>query len=346
MRIVKKTLAIMDRCYAVAAFAVQGRMQLFFASEGHGPCYAYDAETLQKKLVWEEPGGTMCIVPLPGGSGDFLAVQNFFPTFQSENSTIAYGHFNSGTGNWEVRTLFALPYIHRFDVLENGEERYIMACTLATSKKDKEDWSDPGKVYVGVIPEDLASPIELSPILEGLVKNHGYSRRILSDGRMAALVSCENGVYQLDCPAAKGGKWTIHHLLEDPVSDICMLDMDGDGLVELAVIEGFHGRNVSVLHEGEMGYQRVYECARTMDFVHAIWAGMLRNVPTMIFGCRRHALELFLLQYDHVEKRYKELTIDIGTGPSNVTVMSGDEYDIILSSSRHIGEATIYYVHD
>jgi|GEM_PF-5954425 len=66
----------------------------------------------------------------------------------------------------------------------------------------------------------------------------------------------------------------------------------------------------------------------------------------MSFGNRRYALELFLVQYDKETQQYFEYTLDIGTGPSNVTVAHGDEYDMILSSSRHIGEATLYYVHD
>ena len=104
MTIEKKTLDTMDRCYAVAAFKVDGRLQLFYASEGHGPCYMYDAQSLERKVVWEEPGGTMCIVPLENTDGDFLAVQNFFPTFQSEKSTIVYGHYNIGPRVFSIST--------------------------------------------------------------------------------------------------------------------------------------------------------------------------------------------------------------------------------------------------
>ncbi len=336
----------MDRCYAVAAFKVGGRLQLFYASEGHGPCYMYDAQTLEKRVVWEEPGGTMCIVPLEDTDGDFLAVQHFFPTFQSENSTIVHGHYDQGTEKWTITTLIRLPFIHRFDVLHTAHENYLIACTLATSKKDKEDWSDPGKVYVAALPANLEEKISLSVILDGLVKNHGYSRIHLEDGSPASLVSSASGVHKIVPPQAVGEKWTISHLMDQESSDVCMIDMDGDGNNEMAVIEGFHGSVLKIYKEQDTKYTEVYRCKRKMNFIHAIWAGNLRGVPTMLFGYRRHALELFLVQYDQQTKEYFEYTLDIGTGPSNVTVAQGNEYDMILSSSRHIGEATLYYVYD
>ena len=346
MTIEKKTLDTMDRCYAVAAFKVQGRLQLFYASEGHGPCYMYDAVTLERKVVWETPGGTMCIVPLENTDGDFLAVQNFFPTFQSENSTIVHGHYNTTSDEWEIKTLFTLPFIHRFDVLHTPHGMYLIACTLATSKKEKEDWSDPGKVYVATLTNDFTNDIPLTVILDGLVKNHGYSRIYLGDNTPASLVACESGVYKIIPPAFVNNSWTVTHLKNEETSDVCMTDMDGDGKNELAAIERFHGSVLKIYKEEQEGYTEVYKCARTMNFIHAIWAGKLRGIPTMIFGYRRHALELFLVQYDNESKEYKEYTIDIGTGPSNVTVVNGDEYDMILSSSRHIGEATVYYVYN
>lgn len=346
MTIKKKTLDVMDRCYAVAAFKVGGRLQLFYASEGHGPCYMYDAETLERRVVWEQPGGTMCIVPLEDTDGDFLAVQQFFPTFQSEESIIVHGHFDQTAQAWVITTVLRLPYVHRFDVLHTEQQNYLVACTLATSKKDKEDWSDPGKVYVAPLPDDMSAPITLSIILDGLVKNHGYSRIHDKDGRPCSLVSCESGVYKLAPPKEKGSEWSVTHLLEQETSDVCQTDMDGDGVDELAVIEGFHGSILKICKQGEGGYTEVYRCQRRMNFIHAIWAGKLRGVPTMLFGYRRHALELFLVQYDQEKKEYFEYTLDIGTGPSNVTVAHGQQYDMILSSSRHIGEATLYYVYD
>lgn len=336
----------MDRCYAVASFKVAGRLQLFYASEGHGPCYMYDAQTLERKVVWEEPGGTMCIVPLEDTDGDFLAVQHFFPTFQSEKSVIVHGHFDQETERWVITTIIHLPFIHRFDVLHTPHQRYLIACTLATSKKDREDWSDPGKIYVAALPDDMSKKISLSVILDGLVKNHGYTRIALDDGTPASLVSCESGIYKIVPPKTARGDWAITHLMDQESSDVCMIDMDGDGNNELAVIEGFHGSLLKIYKEQDLKYTEVYRCKRKMDFIHAIWAGNLRGIPTMIFGYRRHALELFLVQYDKDTEEYFEYTLDMGTGPSNVTVAHGEEYDMILSSSRHIGEATLYYVYE
>jgi hypothetical protein len=142
------------------------------------------------------------------------------------------------------------------------------------------------------------------------------------------------------------GGSSVNRIFEQPASDVCSIDLDGDGIDEYGVIEPFHGSSVSV-YKFEQGIAvPVYQSPRRMDFVHAIWSGMLRGQPSMLFGCRRHALELFLIQYNPSLGRYEELTIDIGTGPSNVTVLPGDEFDTIVASSRHIGEATIYRVFD
>ena len=59
-------------------------MQPTCGPDAPGPCYAFDSQTYERETVWEEPGGTMAMVPLPGKNGDFLAVQRFFPGFQAQ----------------------------------------------------------------------------------------------------------------------------------------------------------------------------------------------------------------------------------------------------------------------
>ncbi len=75
-------------------------------------------------------------------------------------------------GNWEIRTL--MEY--------------------------KEDWRFPGKVYAGVLPDDLSAfgddnQLPLTVIQENMLKNHGYYR-IEENGVPSGIVSADNGVFR------------------------------------------------------------------------------------------------------------------------------------------------------
>ncbi len=342
MKIEKKFLTKLHRCYATSSTVIDGEKKILFATEGEGPCYMYSGAEFEQSTVWDGPGGTMSIVAVPGKNGDFLAVQNFFPTFQSEKATIVWGK-PQADGKWQVKTLFKMPYIHRFDILSADGVNYFIGCTLCTSKIEKEDWSDPGKIYVGVIPEDLDEPIELKIIKTGMTKNHGYSH-VIWHGKMAGMVTCEEGVFAVTPPQKAGEAWTIETVLERPVSDIAVVDIDGDGVDELVTIEPFHGNQFLINKKTDKDYQVVYQYPEKMEFGHVVWGGQLRGVPTIIGGQRRHAKDLFYIQYKNGE--YVKTTIETDIGPSNVAVITDKDHDIIISANREIGEAVLYLVTD
>lgn len=342
LHIEKKFLTKLHRCYATGSTVIDGKEKILFATEGEGACFAYDGDDFTQSTVWDGPGGTMSMVPVPGKNGDFLAVQNFFPTFQSENATIIWAAPKPDK-SWAVKTLFKLPYVHRFDILTAGGVHYFIGCTLCTSKTEKEDWSDPGKIYVGQIPEDLNQPMELKVIKTGLTKNHGYSRAIWN-GNMAGMVTCEEGVFAVVPPETAGADWTIETVLERPVSDIAVLDIDGDGVAELITIEPFHGNQFLISKKTADGYEVVYQYPEEMEFGHVVWGGNLRGTPTIIGGQRRHAKDLFYIQY--IDGKYVKTTIDEGIGPSNVAVLQQENRDIIIAANREIGEAVLYIATD
>lgn len=342
MKIEKKTLTKLHRCYATSSTVIDGETKILFATEGEGAAYMYSGADFVQSTVWDGPGGTMSMVPVPGKNGDFLAVQNFFPTFQSEKATIVWAQ-PLADGQWEVKTVLNLPYVHRFDILSAGGVNYFIGCTLCTSKTDKEDWSDPGKIYVGVIPEDLNQPIELTVIKEGLTKNHGYSRTTWN-GVMAGMVTCDSGAFAVTPPQKAGDAWTIETVLERPISDIAVGDIDGDGVAELITIEPFHGNQFIINKKTATGYEKVYEYPEPMEFGHVVWMGKLRGVPTVIGGQRRHAKDLFYIQYK--DGKYVKTTIETDIGPSNVAVINEADRDIIISANREIGEAVLYIVTD
>ena len=89
MKFQKKVLTDMERCYSVTVMPEDKIDYAFFATEGKvGGCVAFDCGTFeQKKTVWEEPGGTMSMVPL-GEEKGFLAVQKFYRLYDWEEAEL------------------------------------------------------------------------------------------------------------------------------------------------------------------------------------------------------------------------------------------------------------------
>ncbi len=346
MKFTKKRLDQVERCYSTAHIRIDGELYALFASEQvAGPCYAYSGPDLsQKETVWEKAGGTMSIVEIPGTNGQFLGVQNFFPGFQAQKAKLVWGK-RDGVKGWQVQDFIDLPYVHRFDILRSGGVNYLVAATLCGSKKDREDWSDPGKVYVGVLPETPEEGVHLTPLLEGLVKNHGYWRGELG-GQPCGFITCDNGVYTVIPPQTPGGEWETKRLLDIPVSDVAIYDLDGDGEDEIITIEPFHGDQVKIYHKADDGYQVVYTYPGEYNFAHALWAGRLRGIPAVVLGIRRLQAELAIIRFSPEKSSYVETIIDQGCGPSNVDVIPQKESDLILCANNSVHEAAVYIVTD
>ncbi|WP_411169789.1 hypothetical protein ACH36K_04635 [Clostridium sp. MB05] len=343
MKFEKKFLTNLHRCYATSSTVIDGERHILLATEGEGPCYSYRGEEFEQNTVWDGPGGTMSMIPVPGKNGDFLAVQNFFPTFQSENATIVWAK-PVEDGKFEVKTLFKMPYVHRFDILSAGDKHYFIGATLCTTKEFKDDWSNPGKIYIAEIPEDLNTPFEFKIIKEGLTKNHGYCRTTWN-GKMAGLVTSEEGVFVVTPPQKDGDEWSVEQIMNRPTSDIAVVDIDEDGEDELVTIEDFHGGNFLINKKIDGEYKTIYKYPKEMDFGHVVWGGKLRGIPTIIGGYRRNEKELFIIQCDDKEKlTFKTQVIEAGVGPSNVAVINEEDRDIIISANRELGEAALYFV--
>lgn len=345
MKFEKKFLRNLNRCYATSSTVINGERHILLATEGEGACYSYKGENFEESTVWDGPGGTMSIIAIPERNGDFLAVQNFFPTFQSENATIVWAKPKEN-GEFEVKTLFKMPYIHRFDILSCGGKHYFIGATLCTTKEFKEDWSNPGKIYVAEIPKDLNTPFEFKIIKEGLTKNHGYCRGAWK-GKVAAFVTSEEGVFAVIPPEDEKSDWLIEQITDRPTSDIAILDIDEDGEDELVTIEDFHGGNFLISKKIDGEYKVIYKYPKKFDFGHVVWGGNLRGIPTIIGGYRRDEKELFIIQCDNKENlTFKTQVIESGVGPSNVAVINDKDRDIIISANREIGEAALYFVTD
>ncbi|MGI9135149.1 MAG: hypothetical protein ACR2I0_14590 [Rhodoferax sp.] len=342
MRIEKRALAEMNRCYAANSIVVDGQRRILLATEGEGPCLAWSgADFADCHTVWDGPGGTMSIVPIPGTNGEFLAVQKFFRMFDWEQAKVVHVR-PDGAGGYIVRDLLQLPYIHRFDLLSVGQRLYFIGCTLATTKQSKDDWSDPGKIWVAEYSGGALRPTVLK---DGLTKNHGYSRLMRGDA-MHALVTCEEGVFEVAPPARPGADWSLTQLMDWPVSDISALDIDADGELEFATIEAFHGSYFRVHKQIGGRWQKIFEHPEVSEFYHVVLGTTLAGQPVFVGGCRRGKQQLF---YVHAVAGSAALelqaeVIEEGVGPSNVYVLHEPGRDILVAANREKAEAALYFV--
>ena len=342
MNIEKRFLTSMNRCYSANHIVVDGQIRILVATEGEGPCLAWGGPDYQScHTVWDGPGGTMSIVPIAGTNGEFLAVQKFFKMFQWEEAKVVHVR-PLNTGAYEVTDLLFLPYIHRFDLLTVDGCHYFIGCTLATTKNAKEDWSDPGKIWVGEYKG--CANLQVKVLKDGLTKNHGFSR-LTRNGMMSSLVTCEQGAFEVIPPQTAQGDWTLQQFMDWPISDIAALDIDGDGELEYATIEAFHGCYFRVYKKVNGGYVKVYEHPEVSEFYHVVVGTTLAGKPVFIGGCRRDKQQLF---YVHAVSTAPLLLqaeiIEEGVGPSNVHVLHEPGRDIVVSANREKAEAALYIV--
>lgn len=340
MKYTKKPLAELDHCYAVSVMESAGQPWAFFAAENRNPCIAVDCAThTRKKTVWEQPGGTMSMVEIPGRPGEFLAVQKFYKLFQWEEACLVWGK-PAGEG-YAVRELFTLPYLHRFDILRRDGRAWLVACTLAAHKETREDWSQPGSVYAAPLPDDWDGKIELKEILGGCYQNHGYAR-LAGPGYDIGLSTCEQGVFKLIPPAAGSGEWTVEQIMPQATSDADVIDIDGDGEAEIATIERFHGCYFRIYKKIGGEYQQVYQHPEVTEFYHVVKAGKLAGRPVFVGGCRRGRQQLFVVCWDEKAQAFVTDTVDEGVGPSNACIYDNRIY----AANREAAQAAVYFVEE
>ena len=338
---IKKKLAEINKCYATAPLQAGGRPYIVFAAEGDGSVHIFSGEDFEThEVLTEGGGGTMSIVPIPGADGSFLLSRGFYSMVDSKDSTIEIVRFRAGRFQPPV-VVGRIPYLHRFGIVTAPDGRmYIVAASLHSFKKDKEDWSHPGFVYTAPFPAECDKDFSLEFLqMDGeYYMNHGFCTASIG-GREAAFTTSKEGAFAW-FPPHEGSGWIRRQLLSFPASDIAVSDIDGDGHEELAILSPFHGNRCSVFHETEGGYSEIYTSPEDNDFYHAIYAARIDGAPVFIGGARKGVQDLFTLRWENgivLEQ------LDTGVGPSNVCALNTENGDYILSANRMVGEAAVYF---
>ncbi len=333
----------MFKCYSVNHLPINGENKLIFAGEGPGTCAIYDNEDgYKKKQLWDnEFGGTMSIVPVKEKEGYFYISKGFYSMVESTRSSINLIKYENG--EFIDKVVCYVPYLHRFGVLR-GDKEYLIACSIATHKYDKDDWNYPGKIFVGELENNLDGDVKinLNIIMEGLTQNHGYTQG-LYEGKEAAFIGTKDGYFAVVPPQRQGDEWQISKLLDEPISDAVYIDLDGDGKHEIVGFTPFHGDNFVIYKLNEENkYEKVFRYEVTMGFYHAIDTYNLGGKPTVFVGARKDAMQLFMVQYNVESGKYETQVIDENVGPANVHVFNDNGKITVMSANRQINQAVLY----
>lgn len=339
----KINLGSIEKCYSALGVMQGGKPCLIFGGEGQGSLRAFRGEDFSTcDVIWEGGGGTMSIVPLPGKDGWALASRGFYSMVQSEESTIEIIRCRGGVFSHEP--IARLPYLHRFDTLLAPDgARYIVAATLHSGKTDKDDWSKPGHLFIGALPEDLEASfsVALTPLPGDFYMNHGFCRSQWR-GREAAFIASREGVFALLPPEEAGGAWTREPLVDMPVSDIAVADVDGDGTPEIAALLPFHGNQFKIFRCENGAYKEGYAYPVENDFYHAVISGTIAGETLFVGGARKGAADTFVIRWDAAEKRYVPQRLEAGQGPSNLALLNAPGEDLLLCANRMVFEAAVF----
>lgn len=352
MKVEKRVISNLNKCYAISRLTYQGKPAFLVAAEKHDPCLLFSEDGELLDTVWQEPGGVMTMTPAPGIADTFLATHKFYSPNDSKEAKIVIAEKNAGDG-WNIRTLCDAPFVHRFGVLNRDGVNYLLVCCLKTDHAYKEDWRSFGACYAAVLPEDLSSyneanQLQLTPIKLGMLKNHGYSL-IRKDGHDAAIVTCEQGVFCFNPPAAPGEAWEIEQLLSVPTSDAVLMDFDGDGKLELGCISPFHGASLVIYHldvHGNYVPQWKYDRPeKETEMIHATWACSLLGKAAWIVGWRKGTKNTIAITWDAEAGNYTAEFIDKNTGCANAMhFVNSKGEDVIIGTNREIDEVAMYIV--
>lgn len=347
MKVSKKVISNLTKCYSIAPLTYNGEEYFLVAAEKADRCILFDLKGNEVDTVWDEPGGTMSMVQVPGTNGQFLATHKFYSPNDSKEAEIVVVTPIS-KGKWEVKTLVELPHVHRFDIVERGGIHYLIACALKSGHECKDDWSMPGKVFAAVLPDDLSrfdreNQLELNVIKDNMLKNHGYYR-VREQGMDTSVISADCGVFQFIPPEHAGGEWTIRTLLDTAASDAVLIDMDEDGKKELAVLSPFHGEKIHIYKEKDGKFAEVYSYEKPAEFTHAIYGGDLCGKPALVVGHRKGERNLIVFTYDKEKKTYQSEILDRDCGSANVYRFVREGKDILVSANREKDEVAMYEI--
>jgi hypothetical protein len=318
------------------------------ASEGVGPAIVLVGPDLEPHVVSNGPGGSMGSVPYPGHEEMLLMVTRFLPVFDADHAGIdlcrAVDGFNAP---WEQHRVVGLPFVHRIASVEKPGGSVLIAATVCGGKEYRDDWSKPGAVYAIPIPEDPRGPWEAAVVIDGLHRNHGLTRATL-DGEDSLVVTADEGVFvwNLDeMPVRPDRSWRPRRILDAAVSEIGVIDIDGDGAAELVAVEPFHGDTLAIYKKDGAAWERVG--SEPLSFGHGLSTGMLGGRAVAVVGNRADPADLVCFDCpDGDAGSIRRTVVDAGVGTAGTVVAGYGPAGSIVASNAGTGEYAQYVLED
>ena len=100
MKVKKKVIGNLEKCYSIAPLSYQGKDYMLVAAEKVNQCRLYGLDGKLADVIWEGPGGTMSMVQIPNTDGIFLATQRFYSPNDSKDAKIVM--VSPGESGWSV----------------------------------------------------------------------------------------------------------------------------------------------------------------------------------------------------------------------------------------------------
>ena len=338
--IVKQKLASISMCYSITLMEVNGREYCVSASEERdGEIVMIDTETKAVSKITGLAGGVMAIIPIPEKKGAFLAIQKFYPIFDSRAAEVVYCTLPdelSEVMEADVKLVANIPFVHRIALVGEPGNRKMIAATLCKDKDFIEDWSKPGSVYEYSL-DDNMQVTDKKVLIEGIFKNHGmyvYEKK----GGAYTLISGNEGVWAIDANS------NVQKLSDEPISDLCMYDVDGDGIDEMVCIAPFHGDNMKIFKKAKEGWDCIAD--EPITFGHAIWSGLCSGEP-LVLSCSRggdKCTRIYHPVWEDGSLKMETMNIDEGVGASNIYVKEEDGTVVLYASNHGVGEVARYMI--
>jgi hypothetical protein len=202
-------------------------------------------------------------------------------------------------------------------------------------------------VYAIPIPASPDGPWELVTIAQGIHRNHGLTVATL-DGEAVLLISGDEGVFawrrsedaaHVASPAGgvtDPGNWRGERILESAISEIGVIDIDGDGSDELIAVEPFHGDALATYRHSAGGWDCVDR--QPLSFGHGLSVGTLGGTPVAVVGNRSGSSDLTCFTWDSGRACLVPHLVDSGVGTAGTTVFS----DAIVASNPGTSEYARY----
>ena len=334
----KEIILQIQDVYTANAFKTNAGLFIGAGSETGDQVYLYDLSNRKERRVNNCPGGMMSFIPVPGNADLFVTIMGLFPPFIGKDTGL-YLHQSKGK-EWETIKVLELPFAHRCEILTRGGKNYLFAATVSKFKEEPKDWSRPGEIHLVELGDDLRIPWKSRIIDCSITRNHGMLKRTI-DGKETILVSGQEGIFYLEWSEDKG--WTLQPLFGKEVSEMTLIDLDGDGNDELVTIEPFHGQAVNIYKQIKGKWE--IQFSDSLSFGHGLSSGMMNGEPIVIVGNRSNSLSLDSFHIRALSTgRVERKTIEAGVGPTQTQIFSDGATDYILSANQKKNEVALYSV--